>query len=163
MQFIYQQFHVVVVDAIKYILCLAYLTSCYSLLIEIVCDNLPTPPNGIRTFEPDTTSPFDYQTTVTYNCNTGFGLSGGNRVRSCQGSSLGPGEWTGTAPNCEGMFSLELELICCMYVCHIMYNFKLHSLNIIVTMFQLYLFVTLQLLHVVLYHLLLMDSFNTLT
>ncbi len=53
----------------------------------------------------DTTAPFDYQTTATYSCDSGLGLTSGDVVRSCvfsRTSSIG-GDWSGTAPTCEGM------------------------------------------------------------
>ncbi len=53
-------------------------------------------------YSTDTTEPFDYQTAATYICNTGYGLSVGDRVGICVGSSQGPGEWRGTAPTCQG-------------------------------------------------------------
>ena len=57
--------------------------------------------NGLITYATDLTDPFDYQTTATYSCSSSYGLSGGDRVRTCVGSSAGPGEWSGTAPVCE--------------------------------------------------------------
>ena len=66
------------------------------------CRSLTVPTNGVITYTADTTSPFDYQTTASYSCDAGFGLSGGNRVRTCVSSSSGPGEWSGIAPTCEG-------------------------------------------------------------
>ena len=57
-------------------------------------------------------APFDYLTTATYSCNTGFGLSGGDTIRTCVGSSSGPGEWDGTAPTCEReCFITEVNII----------------------------------------------------
>ncbi len=55
------------------------------------------------TYTTDTMAPFDYQTTATYTCDVGFGLLGGDLLRICVGSSSGPGEWSGTAPTCEGI------------------------------------------------------------
>ena len=57
------------------------------------------------TYASDTTAPFDYQTTATYSCDSGLGLTSGDVVRSCvfsRTSSIG-GDWSGTAPTCEGM------------------------------------------------------------
>ena len=68
----------------------------------ITCSSLSPPTNAIINYATDTISPFDYRTTATYVCDSGFGLSGGNRVRTCVGSSAGPGEWNGTAPTCQG-------------------------------------------------------------
>lgn len=52
------------------------------------------------------TPPYDFLTTATYSCNTRYGLSRGNRVRTCISSSAGPGEWNGAAPFCGGNFPL---------------------------------------------------------
>ncbi len=41
-------------------------------------------------------------TNATYGCDDGFGLSGGDRVRTCGSSSSGPGEWNGVNLTCEG-------------------------------------------------------------
>ncbi len=57
--------------------------------------------NGFITFTEDATS-LGFMATATYGCDTEFGLSGGDRVSTCGSSSSGPGEWSGTAPTCEG-------------------------------------------------------------
>ena len=77
----------------------------YSLAIE--CAALNVPDNGLITFDPDTTAPHSFTTTATYGCNPGYGLSGGDRVRTCVGSSAGPGVWSGTAPMCQGYIILS--------------------------------------------------------
>ena len=59
--------------------------------------------NGFITYSPDTTIPYNYQTMVTYGCNSGYGLLGGDTVRICVESSLREGEWSGTTPTCEGI------------------------------------------------------------
>ncbi|XP_064384964.1 uncharacterized protein LOC135333878 isoform X2 [Halichondria panicea] len=74
----------------------------------ITCSGLSDPTNGIITFTMDTDSPFDYQTAATYSCNIGFGLTSGDSVRMCLGSSEGPGEWNGTAPFCEAVTCADL-------------------------------------------------------
>ncbi len=61
------------------------------------------PTNGIITFTGETSG---FMTMATYSCNPGYGLSGGDSVRTCTSSSVGAGEWTGTSPTCEGMFYL---------------------------------------------------------
>ena len=71
---------------------------------------MTAPTNGIITYAADTTSPFDYQTTASYSCDTGFGLSGGDSVRTCVSSSAGPGEWSGTAPTCEGWHQINFRI-----------------------------------------------------
>ncbi len=69
-----------------------------------MCFSLPVPDNGAIIFANDTISPFDYETTATYSCSTGFALVNGARVRTCVGSSTGPGEWSGAGPFCEGIY-----------------------------------------------------------
>ncbi len=69
----------------------------------LTCASLTAPNNGMITYATDTTAPFDYQTTATYSCNPGYGLSGGDTVRTCTGLADSSGEWTGTAPTCEGL------------------------------------------------------------
>ncbi len=65
-----------------------------------MCPELVEPTNGDITFS-GATSGFVFMT-ATYSCDLGYGLSGGNTtVRTCT-SNMGPGEWTGTAPLCEG-------------------------------------------------------------
>ncbi len=47
-------------------------------------------------------APFDYLTVAAYTCNPGYGLSGGDSIRTCEGDdSSTTGEWSGTAPACE--------------------------------------------------------------
>ena len=69
---------------------------------EVTCSSLAIPTDGFITYSPDTTSPFSSQTTATYSCANGYGLSGGDRSRTCMSSNSGPGEWNGNAPSCEG-------------------------------------------------------------
>ena len=63
----------------------------------ITCSLLGTLANGIITYDPDTTPPFNFETSATYSCNTGYGLSlSGTSYRSCLGSPIGGGgQWTG--------------------------------------------------------------------
>lgn len=72
------------------------------ILAAVRCTNLAAPSNGQINYQNDTSAPFDYQTTATYSCNSGYGLSPGDRVRTCIRSAAGPGEWSGTAPTCLG-------------------------------------------------------------
>ncbi len=62
---------------------------------------MPLLANGIITYDADATSIFVYNTTATYSCDNGYGLSGGDDVRACVQS---PGEWSGIAPTCQGKF-----------------------------------------------------------
>ncbi len=73
----------------------------------MVCPSLTAPMNGLITYATDTTSPFDYQTTATYSCDTGYGLSGDDSARTCV-SSGGPGEWNGIELTCEGTYNSYL-------------------------------------------------------
>lgn len=68
----------------------------------ITCTVLPAPSNGDITYTTDTIAPFDFETTATYTCSTGFGLSNRNRVRICVGAPLGGGTWSGVPPTCDG-------------------------------------------------------------
>ena len=71
--------------------------------IEIYCEEqLPIPLNGFIEFNPDSVPPFDYLTDAVYSCDPGFRIVSGDEVRRCVGSAEGSGEWSGTAPICEG-------------------------------------------------------------
>ena len=74
----------------------------------IMCPDLSEPDNGFVTFAVDTSSPYDYLTMATYGCNTDYGLSSGENVRTCVLSSIGGGEWSGNAPSCEGVQKLMI-------------------------------------------------------
>ena len=56
--------------------------------------------NGVVEFNETAFGVVNLQVVATYRCNTGFGLSDGDRVRTCVDS--GWGGWTGAAPLCEG-------------------------------------------------------------
>ena len=63
-------------------------------LIVVDCGNLTAPDNGSVTLTSGTT----FGQTVTYSCNTGFNLVG-DSTRTCQAN----GDWSGSAPTCQGM------------------------------------------------------------
>ncbi len=66
------------------------------------CNSLPQVSNGVISYGPDTTSPFDYGTIATYLCNEGY-YSTDMLVRSCSGSgSSVEGFWVGQEPLCQG-------------------------------------------------------------
>ena len=73
------------------------------LFAAIECPALAFPANGFNSFDLDITAPYSFLTTVTYGCNAGFGITGGDRTRQCGSSSAGPGVWIGRAPICQGM------------------------------------------------------------
>ncbi len=69
----------------------------------VTCPDLPAPDNGQISFAVDMFAPFAYLTVAIYTCNPGYGLSGGGLTRTCGGDdSSTTGEWSGTAPSCEG-------------------------------------------------------------
>ena len=50
----------------------------------------------------DMTAPYDLGTVATYSCNPGFGLRGGNVIRTCMDAGDGSdGRFDGEAPTCE--------------------------------------------------------------
>ena len=71
-----------------------------------MCPVLSVPENSAITYSEDSSSSLGFLGTATYSCNTGFGLSDGDTVRTCVGAAGSSGEWTGTAPTCEGEFML---------------------------------------------------------
>ena len=68
----------------------------------VMCPVLFVPENGVITYSEDSGSSQGFMETATYSCNTGFGLSSGDTVRTCVGAAGSSGEWTGTAPTCQG-------------------------------------------------------------
>ena len=55
------------------------------------------------TYFSDTTEPYDYGTTATYQCDSGYELTGGDTVKTCTGDGSSPmGQWDGSAPHCTG-------------------------------------------------------------
>ncbi len=78
-----------------------HIFKCYPL--AIMCFELTTPSNGQVVYS-DLTSPYDFDTMVTYVCYTGFGLSGGDEILTCGGDGSSQiGEWSGVIPTCEGI------------------------------------------------------------
>ena len=69
----------------------------------VMCPMLSDPENGVITYSEDFNSSLGFMETATYSCNTGFGLSSGDTVRTCVGAAGSSGEWTGAAaPTCQG-------------------------------------------------------------
>ena len=80
------------------------------LLISTVvdCGSLTDPANGSVTHTSGTT----FGQTATYTCNTGYNLVG-DSTRTCQAT----GEWSGSAPTCEGMLLKDdLTYIACICI-----------------------------------------------
>ncbi len=68
-----------------------------------MCPALDNPGNGIIAYSEETSSSLGFMETATYSCNNGFGLSGGDTVRTCVGMAGSSGEWTGIPPTCLGV------------------------------------------------------------
>ena len=66
----------------------------FLILSAVDCGNLTDPSNGQVTLTAGTT----FQQTATYSCNTGYNLVG-NSTHTCQAT----GNWSGSAPTCQGM------------------------------------------------------------
>lgn len=82
-----------------------------SFLAEITCSELTAPENGQITYDQPMATRVQFQTTATYTCSSGYGLTGGNRSRVCDGDgSSYLGYWTDTAPSCEGKQNCVLVL-----------------------------------------------------
>ncbi len=74
----------------------------YVFIAAYMCSSLPQISNGLISYSPDSSSPFDYGTIATYSCNGGFYLMELS-MRSCSGSgSLVQGYWLGQEPECAG-------------------------------------------------------------
>ena len=72
-----------------------------SLFTAIECPSLVKLMNGDIVYASDTTAPYDFGTTATHSCNSGYSLVG-DEVRTCggDGSSL-TDEWDMIEPACE--------------------------------------------------------------
>lgn len=86
--------------------------ACIVVVTAIMCGDLGDPSDGQITFSADTTAPFDFETTATYNCDENYVLTNGSAERTC--ISSGPtsvGEWNGTAPTCDGQLLILNTII----------------------------------------------------
>ena len=78
------------------------------LVIVIVgrCPDIANPEHGRVTFDHESLAPFLPGTNATYSCDLGYGLEGGDEVRTCEMNGFSPdGVWSGMAPTCVGEFS----------------------------------------------------------
>ena len=67
----------------------------------ISCSALSAVENGDITYSSDLT--YEYGTIATYQCDSGYELTGGDTVRTCTGDGSNPvGQWNGNAPFCSG-------------------------------------------------------------
>ena len=82
------------------------------IFVAVTCSALSTDVNGVISYSPDTSEPFDFGTRATYSCTEGFYLPvGGNIERMCEGDgSSTSGVWSGTAPpDCLGILAFFLN------------------------------------------------------
>ncbi len=82
-----------------------------------MCPEVFDPTNGLITYSISETI-----ATASYSCSAGYGLSGGNTVRTCTGSAGSSGEWTGTAPICDGTYIIIIVIS--MPIAIIIYTLK---------------------------------------
>ena len=73
-----------------------------------MCSSLTAPLNGDIAYSIGMTDGlYETGTMVVYSCQSGYGLNGGNLVRTCGGDgSSEEGTWSGDAPFCEGEIAL---------------------------------------------------------
>ena len=69
----------------------------------IMCSALSSISNGVITYSPDTSNPYDFGTIAAHTCNSGFFLEGA-QLRTCEGdgSLTTSGRWSTIAPACSG-------------------------------------------------------------
>ena len=72
------------------------------IFVAVMCPVLSAPVNGLITYSEEASPTLGFMETATYNCDDGYALSGEDRVRTCVGPAGSFGEWTGTAPTCQG-------------------------------------------------------------
>ncbi len=78
--------------------------------VAITCTSLSPVDNAVITYSPDTTSPFDLETSALHSCVDGFFLSGSS-TRRCEGDgSSTSGMWSGSAPICTGITNLDTSI-----------------------------------------------------
>ena len=65
-----------------------------------MCPDLMDPENGRVTYSPDVLALFDFGTVATYQCDSGYAISGED-TRTCEGDGrFFMGTWSGVAPTC---------------------------------------------------------------
>ena len=79
----------------------------FLILTAVDCGNLTDPANGSVNHTAGTT----FGQTATYSCDTGYNLVG-DSTRTCQAT----GNWSGSAPTCQGML-LEADVTLFMCIC----------------------------------------------
>ena len=90
-------------DMYVYVLQVQGLYSFVGVDAAIRCPALPAVNNGRVTYSSKATDSHTYGTTATYQCDSGYELTGGDTVRTCTGDGSSPvSQWNGTAPVCTG-------------------------------------------------------------
>ena len=79
----------------------------FIILIVVDCGNLTGPANG----QVDLTSGTTFGQTATYSCSTGYNLVG-DSTRTCQAT----GQWSGSAPACQGTLVRAMALYTYVYI-----------------------------------------------
>ncbi len=70
---------------------------------DSMCPHIPDPRYGQIYFTEDNVAPFEENTKATYSCDLGYGLVGGDSLRTCEmNESNVNGVWSGEAPSCGG-------------------------------------------------------------
>ncbi len=83
------------------------LCSVICFITAYTCNLLPQIANGVISYSPNSTNPFDYGTIATYLCNEGFYIySTDLLMRSCSGSGTVQGFWSGQEPQCLGKLNM---------------------------------------------------------
>ncbi len=84
----------------NYVLVVIY---CECFTAAITCIMLPLLDNGVIDYSAASPAPYEFGTTARYLCNTGYGLTGGDAVLSCEGDGFSTnGTWSGAIPTCGG-------------------------------------------------------------
>ena len=67
-------------------------------LAVATCSSLPILSNGVIVYSSPGPDTYEIGATARYNCNNGFGVSGGSQIRTCGND----GTWGGTPSMCAG-------------------------------------------------------------
>ncbi|XP_064386667.1 sushi, von Willebrand factor type A, EGF and pentraxin domain-containing protein 1-like [Halichondria panicea] len=85
---------------------------------SITCSALPAVGNGTIIYNYTTTPFYDYETTAVYECDTGYEVTSGDRVRTCTGDgSSSVGQWNGTAAFCLDINECSEDTDGCDHIC----------------------------------------------
>jgi len=81
----------------------AIILICVKFILELTCNVIAIPADGSVVYSPDSTAPYDFGTTVSVSCDSGFVVMG-DETRACEIEISGSttADWTGTQPLCTG-------------------------------------------------------------